>query len=70
MAELWAEILDLDDIEPDDDFVEIGGHSLLALDVLTAVHARTGVAVPLGAFFDNPTPRGLVLLISERAGAR
>ncbi len=56
MAALWAEILDIDEVDVHDHFFEIGGNSLLAIDVVTAVQARTGAAVPLGEFFASPTP--------------
>jgi acyl carrier protein len=67
IAGLWAEILDIDEVEPDDDFFEIGGNSLLALDVITAIAARCGVAVPLGEFFSSPTPRTLAETMARLA---
>jgi acyl carrier protein len=67
IADLWAEILDIDEVEPDDDFFEIGGNSLLALDVVTAIAARCGVAVPLGEFFANRTPRTLAETMARLA---
>jgi acyl carrier protein len=71
MATLWAEILDIDEAEADDHFFEIGGNSLLAIDVVTAIQARTGVAVPLGDFFADPTPSAVAAVVARRSdGAR
>lgn len=71
MAALWAEILDIDEAEVDDHFFEIGGNSLLAIDVVTAVQARTGVAVPLGDFFADPTPSAVAAAVARLSdGAR
>ena len=66
MASLWAEILDVDEVDVDDHFFEIGGNSLVAIDVITAVAARSGIAIPLGEFFAAPTPRGVVAVMAGR----
>jgi acyl carrier protein len=55
----WRDVLALEDVEPDDDFFLLGGHSLLVLEVVDAIEAETGTAIPLGAFFEHPTPRRL-----------
>jgi acyl carrier protein len=65
MAELWEEILDVDDIGADDHFFEVGGNSLLAVDVVAAVNARTGAIISLGQFFADPTPRAVAAAISR-----
>ena len=61
----WRDVLALDDIEPDDDFFLVGGHSLLVLEVVDAIEAETGTAIPLGDFFENPTPRALATFLTE-----
>ena len=55
----WRDVLALEDVEPEDDFFLLGGHSLLVLEVVDAIEAETGTAIPLGAFFEDPTPRAL-----------
>lgn len=70
MAELWAEILDMDQVEVDDHFFEIGGNSLLVIEVVRELKGRAGVALPLGDFLRDPTPRAvsaaLAALTAER----
>jgi len=44
MAELWGQILDVDYVRPHDDFFELGGNSLLAMEML----ARTRVVFGIG----------------------
>ena len=61
----WRDVLALEDIEPDDDFFLVGGHSLLVLEVVDAIEAETGTAIPLGAFFEDPTPRSLAQYLME-----
>jgi acyl carrier protein len=61
----WRDVLALEDIEPDDDFFLLGGHSLLVLEVADAIEAETGTAIPLGDFFEHPTPRWLATYLTE-----
>jgi nonribosomal peptide synthetase DhbF len=61
----WRDVLALEDVEPDDDFFLLGGHSLLVLEVVDAIEAETGPAIPLGTFFEDPTPRALAACLSE-----
>lgn len=49
----------------DDDFFELGGNSLLAAQLLAVVSRRFGVRVPLGAFLERPTVRGLARSLAE-----
>jgi len=55
LAEIWASILDLDDIGLDDHFFRIGGHSLLAGRVAARIEARMGIEVPIHVFFEAAT---------------
>ena len=43
LASVWAELLGMDDLYLNDTFFDIGGHSLLVMKVITAVHQKTGV---------------------------
>jgi acyl carrier protein len=61
----WRDVLVLEDVEPDDDFFLLGGHSLLVLEVVDAIEAETATAIPLGSFFEDPTPRALAAYLSE-----
>ena len=61
----WRDVLAPEDVEPDDDFFLLGGHSLLVLEVVDAIEAETGTAIPLGAFFEDPTPRALAAFLTE-----
>ena len=42
MARLWCDVLRIDRVGADDNFFEVGGHSLLALRVAAAVETRFG----------------------------
>jgi amino acid adenylation domain-containing protein len=55
IAGIWESLLGSDKIGLDDDFYEIGGHSLLALQILTRMKEELGIKITLKEFLDNPT---------------
>jgi FkbH-like protein len=55
LAHIWCEVLGVQDIGLDDNFFEMGGDSLLALDLISRVRASFEVELPLMAFFEEPT---------------
>uniref|UniRef100_UPI0015A54EA0 non-ribosomal peptide synthetase n=2 Tax=Actinosynnema TaxID=40566 RepID=UPI0015A54EA0 len=67
VAEIWTELLELDELGVDDDFFAVGGHSLLASRVVSRIAARTGTRLPLRAVFDHPTVAGLASHLPEVA---
>ncbi|WP_406492314.1 SDR family oxidoreductase [Streptomyces sp. NBC_00846] len=59
LAALWTEVLAIEPVGIRDNFFDLGGSSLLALQMLATVKERFGVAVPTVALFESPTVRGL-----------
>ena len=54
LGELWSELLQVDTIGRDDDFFDLGGHSLRAIRLIGRIVDRLGVEVPLRAVFESP----------------
>jgi amino acid adenylation domain-containing protein len=54
LAALWAEVLKLEQVGRHDNFFEIGGHSLLAVRVITRLQQEYGAALPLIDLFAFP----------------
>jgi cytochrome P450/acyl carrier protein len=55
LTPLWAELLDLDDVGPDEDFFELGGDSLLAAELQLRVDETFGVEIPSSVLYREPT---------------
>ena len=58
MVAVWAPLLGVTQVGPDDDFFALGGHSLLATWLIGAVAQAFEVEVALRAVFEAPTLRG------------
>ena len=67
VASVWREVLDVQDElgVQDDFFVQLGGHSLQAMQVLSRLHLASGVEIPLRWFFETSTVRGLAGAIDQ-----
>jgi acyl carrier protein len=66
---LWREVLGIQDVGPDDDFFELGGDSLVATQLVARLREELGIAVPLLALFENPTPAELALELEQASVA-
>lgn len=69
LADIWAELLDLDEVGMDDDFFALGGDSLLAMRMVTTVEQATGGYVSPPEFFHAPTVATLAKLLTQSTTA-
>jgi acyl carrier protein len=65
MVEIWADVLEAPDLQPDDDLFDLGGHSLTITRINARVFQRFGVTIPLDAYFDTPTPGDIASLVAQ-----
>jgi amino acid adenylation domain-containing protein len=59
LAGIWAEVLGLERVGPDDDFFHLGGGSLLGVRLVAAVEKALGRALPLAALYRYSTVRDM-----------
>jgi acyl carrier protein len=63
LAEIWAEVLSLDHVGIHDNFLELGGHSLAATQVISRVLERFDLDLPLRILFEAPTVADMAEII-------
>ncbi len=68
VAHVWSEFLERKEISATDSFFSIGGHSLLAVKILSRLSAHYEISLKLEDFFDNYTLRDLARLIDTLVG--
>jgi amino acid adenylation domain-containing protein len=59
VAAIWSEVLRVDGIGIDDDFFDLGGHSMTATALVQRLRAAFGVDLGLASLFERPTIAGL-----------
>jgi len=59
LAKLWSEVLNIKKISVQDNFFDLGGHSLSAIQITSQMQKKLNVNIPLQTFFDYPTIAGL-----------
>ena len=65
LAGIWVEVLGVNSINIDDNFFDIGGHSLAAVQMFAKVEADIGVKLPISMIFTSPTIRLIAQAIRE-----
>ena len=71
LAGIWSDLLRVERITPGDSFFAIGGHSLMATQLLSRIRKVFQVDLPMRALFDAPTLSGMAEgIASARSGSQ
>ncbi|WP_110927796.1 amino acid adenylation domain-containing protein [Bacillus massiliglaciei] len=68
LAELFKEVLGVQDIGIEDHFFDLGGHSLLASILILRIRDSLGTELAMGDIFESPTVAGLAKKLKEKGG--
>ncbi len=61
---LWSRVLEVSDVQPDDDFFALGGHSMAAAKLFALIERELGRTTPLATLYTASTPRALAHALS------
>jgi amino acid adenylation domain-containing protein len=65
LSKIWRKVLHNEAIGVTDNFFDVGGHSLLAVQLMAAIATETGHEVPLTALFRAPTVESMAKLLRD-----
>ena len=68
LVDLWAEVLHVDaqNIGIDENFLDLGGHSIKASVLVANIHKRFDVKLPLAEVFEKPTIRAMAQFVGSQ----
>jgi amino acid adenylation domain-containing protein len=55
LADIWMNCLGIKHISVTDNFFQLGGHSIIAVQTMVLVEKRTGQRLPIATLFEHPT---------------
>ncbi|GAA3475280.1 type I polyketide synthase [Nonomuraea roseola] len=68
LAGLWGEVLGARQVSVEQDFFELGGNSLVAVQLIALIRKKIGVRLPMRSLFQVPTVAGMASLVEELRG--
>ncbi|KAA5844605.1 amino acid adenylation domain-containing protein [Pseudomonas chlororaphis] len=70
LASLFAEVLGVETLAMDDDFFNLGGHSLLVMRLISRIRTRFAIDLPIRAVFEAPSVAQLAKRLGDGQQAR
>ncbi len=66
----WCEILSIAEVPPEASFFDLGGHSFLAVRLLTRIRQDWGVSLGIATIYEHATLSALAAVLAETVGDR
>lgn len=64
---LFTEVLGVPEVDPQDSFFDLGGHSLSVSKLVRLIRTRLEITITMHEVYENPTPASLAKHINETA---
>jgi acyl carrier protein len=65
LAKIWQDLLETQALHPEDNWFEIGGHSLLVLKLFSRIHTDFKRSLPISAILEHSTLEALAAVIDQ-----
>ncbi|WP_264530522.1 non-ribosomal peptide synthetase [Flavobacterium sp. N502540] len=65
LVAIWQEVLQVEKIGVNDDFFDLGGHSLMVAQVINRIYKQLGNTINFKSFFENPSVYGISRELGE-----
>jgi acyl transferase domain-containing protein/acyl carrier protein len=65
VAGIWGAVLGVPAVRVEDDFFELGGNSLVAVQLIAQIREATGVRLPMRAIFETPTVSEMAAIVTS-----
>jgi phthiocerol/phenolphthiocerol synthesis type-I polyketide synthase E len=65
LAKIWSEVLGVPHVGNDDNFFDLDGNSLVAVQLIAHVRRAVGVRLPMRSLFDAPTVAGMAAQVER-----
>ncbi|MGH9931467.1 MAG: condensation domain-containing protein [Pyrinomonadaceae bacterium] len=69
LARVWEHVFDIRPISPTDNFFDLGGTSIMALSLISEIHNKLSLDLPLSVLFKGATIREMAQTLRERTGS-
>ena len=66
LAEIWSQVLGVEELGVEDNFFELGGDSILGAHLVARIQKSLGISLPLAFLFIAPTVRGMAGAVDGR----
>ncbi|MDB9467600.1 non-ribosomal peptide synthetase [Dolichospermum circinale] len=65
LAEIWCQVLGLEKVSVEENFFNLGGHSLATIQIISRIRQTLEIDLPLQYLFTEPTIAGLTKVINQ-----